>query len=228
MNNKRKKFEEMLGKANLSDEQKELYRRLNWELLRLRVINGINKVTKWAEKIKPLIAIDENSENIIFQGTSDKHRKMIVTNVAFDANILTFLTSGVAVLKLLNFSLNRLCVFTAYLSNSENNSQLPELSVINVLRQLPENVTVGQARFFEVRFNSERPEDDYDEILQAHKVKIILYAPSGDSPKNLNVGQRQLPSKSEDKEQSEQSAPVALKKIEKKKNLCPDVPQRQL
>lgn len=229
MNNKRKEFEERLKKSNLSEEKKERYRKLSWELLRLRIVNGITKVSGWAEKIKPLVVIGENKKIVLNRVTDETHKR-VVTNVAVETNILTSLMSDAAVLEPLTCNLIRICSFVTYLPNSECNPQLPELSTMNVLRQLPENVAVGKAKYFEVIFNSDKPEDAYDEILQAHKVKIILYDSTYNPFKLLKARLRQLPSETENKKQNEQAVPAerkqACKKSEKKKP-CRDVPQRQ-
>lgn len=231
MNYQKRNFEERLKKADLSDEQKDRYRQINLELVKLRIVNGINKVTKWIEQIKPLVVIGKEDKDIVFNGTTDETRKRIVTNVDGNKNILTSLISGEAVLQPLKCRLNRLCVFAAYLPNSENNPQLPELSAVNVLRQMPENVPVGKAQYFEVRFNSSDPKDDYDEILQAHKVRVMLYTEACNPLERLRAKLRQLPDEKKELKQDEQPKPIVLKKTdeksEKKKNPYREIPQRQ-
>lgn len=231
MNYQKRNFEERLKKADLSDEQKSRYRRINLELLKLRIVNGINKVTKWIEQIKPLVVVGKEDKDIVFNGTTDETHKRIVTNISGDKNILTSLISGEAVLKPLKCKLNRLCVFSAYLPNSTNNPQLPDLSAINVLRQMPENVPVGKAQYFEVIFNSSVPEDDYDEILQAHKVRVILYNEACNPLERLRAKLRQLPDEKKKSKQDEQPKQIVLKKTdeksEKKKNPYREIPQRQ-
>lgn len=231
MNNKRKEFEEKLEKANLSEEQKARYRQLNMQILRLHIMNGTVKVSKWAENIKPLVMFDGEEAKVILGGATDNAHKMVVKEVPYDENILSSLMTGTALLEPLKCALNAVCCFAAYLPNSKNDPHLPELSSLNVLGLIPENVAVGQAKYFEVRLNSANPEEAYDDILQAHKVKIILYTPAYNILKRLRARQRQLPSASKDENQKEQSAPIVRRKPSKddkqKKNPCRDVPQRQ-
>lgn len=229
MNYRRKNFEERMEKANLSEEQKERYRQLSVMILRRQVMNGYTKVSAWAEKIRPLVTID--GERIVFNSMSADVRKSVVVDVPNDENIFVSLQSETVQLCPLKCNLTRICIIPAYLPNRDNNPQLPELSALRVLGQLPENVPVGQAKYYEVCFNSDNPEDDYDEILQAHKVKIILYAPAYDLLKRARDRVREFLSESKDQKANEQSPAVEPKKVgikpERKKNPCQDVPQRQ-
>ena len=196
MNFKRNQFEEKLGELNLSENEKNCYRRLNMELLRSRIVYDNKQLISLAQNIKPMVKIDVQEKKVVFCSLGKQFVRAVIADAPFHDNYLEYLMSGKAKMEHLKYRMVQLARFTCYFpSDNEKNINL---TVETVLQQVPRSVALKQATCFEARFFSEVPAENYDRILQCHKASVALYAPDFTKPKMRRQAERELPS-SDDK-----------------------------
>ena len=191
MNNQRKEFEERMQSANLSEGEKSCYRRLNFELMRSRIVYTGEQLGSLAKRIKPMVKIDVNETKVIFCSEGKKIVRALIADAPFSDNYLTYLKKAKVKLEHLKYPLLSLKSFTCYFPTDDKENI--NLTVEAVLQQAPRVAALKQATCFEVCFLSDVAADNYDPILQCHKASVVLYAPDIKKIRLLRQEERELP-----------------------------------
>ena len=211
MNNQRKEFEERMQSANLSEGEKSCYRRLNFELMRSRIVYTGEQLGSLAKRIKPMVKIDVNETKVIFCSEGKKIVKALIADAPFSDNYLEYLLKAKVKLEHLRYPLAKLAKFTCYFPTDDQESI--NLTVEAVLQQAPCRAVLKQAACFEVCFLSDVAADNYDPILQCHKAMVCLYAPDIMRIKQLAQVERELPTPPEEEKKdkkAEQKQPCRI------------------
>jgi len=210
MNNQRKEFEERMLEANLPEKEKECYRRLNFELMRSRIVYSSEQLGYLAKRIKPMVKIDVHEKKVVFCSAGKEVKRALIADAPFSDNYLMYLLAAKVKLEHIRTDLVILKKFTCYFPTDDK--ETINLTVEAVLQQAPRGVALKQATCFEVQFLSEVAADNYDPILQCHKGSVVLYAPVYKRPDLCRQEERELPTqgKKEDKKPEDERKPCRI------------------
>lgn len=183
-------FRRILWNYHLSNDEEETYLSLK-KMLLLAETMPTDILIQRAKRIKPLVRIRHNAirncEKVFTADATD----LLVFTTLYDIgeSYLFNFNDDKQVVKhlrrpLIPQGLQKIGEFTCYHRFEEDSDSLCPC-VEEVLKQLPDSFDVNKIDAFEIKFDSDNPDDVYDPLLDRYESTVVLYALSGGLPAQL-------------------------------------------
>jgi len=184
-------FQKVLWSYRLSPDEEEMYLGIR-KMLLLAETMPTKTLVQRAKHIKPLVRIRHNAVRHyekVYETGDDSDLLVFTTLYNIMRSYLSDFKDERQIVMhfrrpLIPHGLKKIGEFTCYHRFADQKDSLSPC-VEEVLKQLPDTVDINKIDAFEIRFDSDNPDDVYDPLLDRYESTVILYSMPDGLPAQL-------------------------------------------